>query len=212
MKLGFKPAIMIFIPNHENNGEGANIRDFVKRHKKHVLAELNYKPGNHADFTLVFKVFYKQLCYFSNRLVKDWSCAEDTVVDVFIKFWNQRGDFKGIGPIKRWLYKCTYNDSLRHIKAVKNKSTSNIESIYTYASDANNKLTEMITNEQLAEIRILIETLPQQCRNIIKLYYFLELDNTQIALMFNISVYTVKNQKARGIYLLRKRMSQLVPS
>jgi RNA polymerase sigma-70 factor (family 1) len=201
---------MNLIPNHENNGEGANSRHFVKKHKKHVLAELNYTPGNHADFTLVFNVFYKQLCYFSNKMLNDWNYAEDIVVDVFVKFWSQKGDFKGTGSIKRWLYKCTYNESLRHIQGIKNRPVTDIDLVSNHPCDYKNELSKMTTNEQHTEICLLVDMLPPQCKSIIKLYYYLELDNRQIAALFNISVHTVKNQKARGIYLMKKKMKPML--
>jgi RNA polymerase sigma factor (sigma-70 family) len=201
---------MSLIPNHENNGEETNSLQLEKKHTKRVLAELNFRPGNHADFTLAFNVFYKQLCYFSNRLLNDWHYAEDIVIDVFIKFWNQKGDFKGTGSIKRWLYKCTYNESLRRIQGIKNKPVTDIDLVSNRLWDYQNQLSKMTKDEQHTEICSLVDMLPPQCKSIIKLYYFLELDNRQIAALFDISVHTVKNQKARGIYLMKKRMNPML--
>lgn len=39
-----------------------------------------------------------------------------------------------------------------------------------------------------------------------RLHYLVGLDNAQIAAISKVSIHTVKNQKARGIYLIKKRM------
>jgi RNA polymerase sigma-70 factor (family 1) len=197
---------MSFLPNNALNGDKKQNNSPLPRKNNHRIHHgLQYQPGNHNDFTLVFNVLYNQLCYYSNKFVSDWDAAEDIVVEVFIKFWCQKGTFNNAGAIKRWLYKCTHNDSLHYLKRLKNRSTSNIDFALT-VPDETNKLSEIINAEQFSEICSLINTLPTECRKIIRLHYLVGLDNAQIAAMFNVSIHTVKNQRARGIYLIRKRM------
>ena len=143
-------------------------------------------------------LLFKQVCF-------NWDAAEDIVVEVFIKFWCQKGRFYNAGAIRRWLYKCTRNDCLHYLNRLKNRSTSNIDFVVA-VPDETNKLSEIINAEQFSEICSLINTLSPECRKIIRLHYLVGLENAQIAAMFNVSIHTVKNQRARGIYLIRKRM------
>lgn len=170
-----------------------------------MLHGLQYQPGNYNDFTLVFNVLYNQLCYYSKKFVSDWDAAEDIVVEVFIKFWCQKGTFYNVGAIKRWLYKCTHNDSLHYLNRLKNRSTSNIDFAVAVPEETN-KLSEIINAEQFSEICLFINTLPTECRKIMRLHYLVGLDNAQIAAISKVSIHTVKNRKARGIYLIKKRM------
>jgi RNA polymerase sigma-70 factor (ECF subfamily) len=64
----------------------------------------------------------------------------------------------------------------------------------------------MIRAEVLREINREIENLPEQCRKIFKMSFFDGKKNQEIASMLEISVHTVKNQKARAIQLLRVRL------
>ena len=197
---------MPYLPTHtpvlSNHFYWINSDQFLEVPVRGVHPHLEFRPGNHAQFTIIFFLFYKPLCFFSNRLLKDWDTAEDVVVDVFVKLWLNKGDFKGTGAIKRWLYKCTYNDCLKHINAVKRLAGYQIELV-----DNQNRLTDIIANEYIELIHRYVDTLPRQCKSIMKLSFFLGLDNTEIASIFNISHHTVKNQKARGIYLIRKRLA-----
>jgi RNA polymerase sigma-70 factor (family 1) len=197
---------MSFLPHNAVNGDKRqnNSRSPGKNNQR-ILHGLQYQPGNHNDFSLVFNVLYNQLCYYSNKFILDWDAAEDIVVEVFIKFWCQKGTFNSAGAIKRWLYKCAHNDSLHYLKRLQNRSTSNLN-FAVAVPDETNKLSEIINAEQFSEICSLINILPTECRKIIRLHYLVGLDNAQIAAMFNVSIHTVKNQRARGIYLIRKRM------
>jgi DNA-directed RNA polymerase specialized sigma24 family protein len=97
---------------------------------------LHFKSGNKADFTLVFQVFYKPLCAFSNKLLRDVEGGEDLVADVFIKLWNNPGEFPNSHTLKRWLYKCTCNECLSQIKRRKRFAIPDIDYV-----ESNNKLT-----------------------------------------------------------------------
>jgi RNA polymerase sigma factor (sigma-70 family) len=165
-------------------------------------AEHKFCPGNHADFTLAFHCFYKQLCLFSAKLVKDYHSGEDIVVEVFIKLWNTQGQFSNTASLKRWLYKCTYNKSLNYIK----KRTYHADPDEGLM-DNDNRLRRIINDEISSEVFSLVATLPRKCKSIIELYYFVGLEYQHIAKLFDISINTVKNQRVRGIYLIKQRLS-----
>ena len=207
-KFTAKPATMQHKPYPDSSGCGyPNLNECHKsleKYNKHLASQLKFSAGNHAEFTLIFQAFYKQLCYFSNKLVNDWDSGEDIVVEVFIKLWNAKGEFANTGALKRWLYKCTYNKSLNYIQRAKRKNYSNTDIL-----EKSNSLTDIVESERLEEIHLLITKLPPKCKNIMKLYYSVGLENNQIAKMLNVSVHTVKNQKARGVYLIKKRLTNI---
>lgn len=172
---------------------------------KHQGPQLNFTAGNHPEFTLVFNAFYKQLCRFSCKLINDWNSAEDIVVVVFMRLWNTKGQFIGTGALKRWLYKCTFNCCMTHLKTAK-------RSIYSHDDvlETNNKLSEIVDREILKEISSLIEILPPKCKAVMKFYYFEGIEYEGIAKLFNISINTVKNQRARGVYLVKTQLNKSV--
>jgi RNA polymerase sigma-70 factor (family 1) len=179
--------------------------ELSRQNDKYQGSDLNFTAGNHAEFTLVFNAFYEHLCLFSCKLINDWDSGEDIVVDVFMRLWNTQGRFIGTGSLKRWLYKVTFNRCMNHLKRVKRPVYSN-----TDALENNNKLTEIVDKEILKEIYSVIEGLPTKCKAVIKLYYFDGLEYEGIAKLFNISINTVKNQKARGIHLVKAQLNKSV--
>ena len=175
----------------------------VKKHNGGQGNELKFCPGNYADFTLAFNCLYRQLCLFSSKLVKDYHSGEDIVVEVFIKLWNTQGQFSNTSSLKRWLYKCTYNKSLNYIK----KRTYHADPDEGLMDD-DNRLGRIINEDISCEVFSLIETLPRKCKSVIELYYVAGLEYQHIAKLFNISINTVKNQRVRGIHLIKQRLSK----
>ena len=51
------------------------------------------QQGNELAFKELFDEFYQALCVFALTYVKDQVQAADIVQEVFIKYWNRRGDF-----------------------------------------------------------------------------------------------------------------------
>jgi RNA polymerase sigma-70 factor (family 1) len=172
---------------------------FCKKNKSNVY----FTPGDYKRFTEIFNYFYVRLCFFANKILKDRQTSEDLVSDVFVKLWTNPLTFETEANAKAWLYITTRNTCFNYSKKTRQcKYEIEVNSVYTDET----VLTSIIQTEILQEIMNIIERLPTECRRIFKLSYFDDLSNQEIAEKLCLSIHTVKNQKARGIYLLKKRM------
>ena len=59
------------------------------------------QQGNELAFKELFDEFYQALCVFALTYVKDQVQAADIVQEVFIKYWNRRGDFDNLFKVIR---------------------------------------------------------------------------------------------------------------
>jgi RNA polymerase sigma-70 factor (ECF subfamily) len=164
------------------------------------------KNGGPDALQSLLKQFYSPLCLFAERLVANKAAAEDIVGESFIKLWNKRSDFESTQNIKAFLYITVRNACLNYLKRAKRDSLNQKQLAYLTGEKEEFVLNEMIRAEVLKELMDEIENLPEQCRKVLKLAYLSGLKNQQIAKMLNISVHTVKNQKARAIQLLKLRL------
>lgn len=162
------------------------------------------KP-NDLDIRSLFDLYYTRLCYFANRLIGNKDAAEDIVQDAFVAYWKKSTDFENELSIKNFLYLTVKNACLnliRHEQVVKRYAESNDDSGYT-----EEKITENIIRSEVAgEIHTAIATLPKGCRQVLELAYFGELKNDEIAEQLQVSINTVKTQKARALQLLRLKL------
>lgn len=166
------------------------------------------KTGNQSAFEMVFRRFYKPLCFFAARMIKDLPAAEDIAENSFIKLWNNLDKIEDFNHVKYFLYKVARNACLDHIKV--SQRTDLRERLFTehLKDDENNFFNELIRAEVMGELHQAIKLLPRQCGKIMSLSYIDGLKNPKIAEQLNISIQTVKNQKSRGIKLLQSQFSK----
>ncbi len=148
------------------------------------------------------------MCDFARRLLDDEDLAQDVVQDVFVAFIEKRGAL-GIehDVIRSYLYRSVKNACLNKFR--KDKVVERFESDNDMPLvDEEHALASMIHAEVTGEIHGALKNLPEGCRLVIRLGYFEGLNNPQIATELSISVNTVKSQKQRALFLLRK---ELVP-
>jgi RNA polymerase sigma-70 factor (family 1) len=168
-----------------------------------MLSEL--KTENPKAFEFFFDRHYNPLCYFAERLVRDQQVAEDIVEETFMKLWNKRTDFENEHGIKAFLYITTKNACINVIKQSQRDNASQAEMLYLAEKKEGFVLNEMIRAEVLRVVDQELNKLPVQCRTILKMSYVKGLKNNEIANKLDISIHTVRNQKARGLQLLRTR-------
>lgn len=163
------------------------------------IANLHY--GEPAAFRDIFEEYHTRLCFFAAKLVPHGIASEDVVQDVFIKFWERRGEFETVESIKAFLYISVKNHCLnlfKHDKVVKKFSN-----LPHQEADEEIILSRMIESEVFEKVYRALETLPRGCRNVMHLSYFEGMKNQEIAQYLDVSINTVKTQKKRGLSLLR---------
>ncbi len=162
-------------------------------------------------FESLFKEHYSSLCYFANRFVNATEIAEDIVEEAFIKLWNTSLNSTDNTSVKNWLYKTVRNTSLDHLRREKTKAERKSGFEYVHHTGTETfPLLDMIRAEVLQELDKALQMLPAGCRKVFDMYYFEGKDIQRIAVELNISVNTVKSHKARGLYILRSKLSPLL--
>lgn len=178
----------------------------TNRLKEEVLLK-RLQQGDKDAFEAIFYRHYKPLCAFALRYLESRPVAEELIQDSMIKLWERRDNFQSTDHLSAFLYMTTRNACLDSIKMEGRR----IQRDYQYSlesDDSENAIeAQIIEAELLAEIHTAIERLPTQCRKIFELSFHERLSGREIAELLNISISTVNNQKARGITLLRRRIS-----
>ncbi|OQP66471.1 hypothetical protein A3860_13355 [Niastella vici] len=167
---------------------------------------VSFRKGGPDALQSLLKQFYSPLCLFAERLLGDKAASEDIVGEAFIKLWNKRDNFENLQNLKAFMYITVRNACLNHLKQAKRDSLNQKQLAYLTGEKEEFVLNEMIRSEILQEIMQEVNNLPEQCGKVLKLAYLEGLKNQEIADLMNISVHTVKNQKARAIQLLKVRL------
>jgi RNA polymerase sigma-70 factor (family 1) len=182
----------------------------MKGHEKPSLEFyfFSFLKGDSTAFPLIFKEFYPSLVAYANRIVNEDYAAEEVVQQCFIKLWERKPRVDGVVSFKAYLYRMVHNACMDHLKREHRSS----EQLFNLPNEKQEKshLENMIRSETLRELYAAINELPKECGKVVRMYFEEGQDTEAIARELGISVNTVRNQKRKGIGLLKKRFLPLL--
>lgn len=164
-----------------------------------------FASGHESGYNHFFKELYKQLLFYAMGFLHDKPNAEDIVSESFVKAWMNRKAYTHEMQLKSWLYTTVRNACLNKMKkdVWNERKISALKSVIIEPPH----LESIIHTETIASVHAMIETLPDKCRRIFKLLYIEGYTVRELVERFGYNVSTVKNQKGRGLGLLKKRLA-----
>jgi RNA polymerase sigma-70 factor (family 1) len=138
--------------------------------------------------------------------VDDPLIAEDIVGDVALKLWEKKEELENVTSLKSYFYTCIRNASINWIR--KEKSQFKNEEAYLAFAPLNQQtaLENIIRTETFRELEAAVDALPTQCRKVFIKLFVEGKSLSETAEEMNLSLSTIKNQRQRGIKLLRRQL------
>lgn len=166
----------------------------------------SFQRGEEKGFNYFFDKLFSALLFYAFRILRNREEAEDVVEESFVKIWKRHSEFNHPAVIKSWLYTTVYHGCLNRLKQEKRKETRNEElANQTAGQYESSPVNEIIRAEVIRELHAGIESLPPACRQVFQKLYIEGKTVREIADELKLAISTVKNQKARGLLLLRKK-------
>lgn len=164
------------------------------------------KLGDEIAFELLFRDYYKSLCLFSLKIVKDAVVAEEITEDIFFQLWEKKETIDLNISVKSYLFKSVYNNSLKYLRHqkivsiheahVKSDAESGIQLPDNYAE----------TGEIMYIIRKTLEQVPEKTRQIFEMNRYEGLKYNEIAEKLGISIKTVEAHISSILRLFRENL------
>jgi RNA polymerase sigma-70 factor, ECF subfamily len=136
--------------------------------------------------------------------VKNYQAMEDIAQEVFLSVYNNLNRFRGECTIKSWIFKIAINKAKDYLRSWHYRKVY-LTNLFREEVSISNVEKTTIRNEQSKLLAEIIMTIPIKYREIIILYYYNDIDTTQIASILNLSVNTVKTRLVRGRELIKRR-------
>jgi len=176
------------------------------------------KSGDEQAVKLIFDKYYDNLCLYAESIVKDAYIAEEVVENLFIWFWINAKDANIQTSLKCYLYRSVHNNCLKYIEKLK-KERKLIDRMPYYYEDKellhpltpDYPVSNLIIRELEEKAAAIIETLPEQCKEIYMLNRYENLSYSETATKLNISVSTVKTQMSRAFQRFREELKEYIP-
>ncbi|MBQ8732663.1 MAG: sigma-70 family RNA polymerase sigma factor [Oscillospiraceae bacterium] len=158
------------------------------------------QAGDKDALNTLFNNFYNSVYYFALKTVKDETLACDITQETFIEVINTIGRLQEPAAFVTWLKRITYHQCTRYFKKKKDVLVEEDEEGNTLFDKLEEERTEFIPDAALDQadfkqtILGMLDTLSEEQRSAVILYYFEELSVRQIAEVQGVSEGTVKSR------------------
>jgi RNA polymerase sigma-70 factor (ECF subfamily) len=177
---------------------------------KAIISKL--RKGDKKAYEQLFLDNYKNLVLYAKKFVMETETARDLVQDVFIYLWDKREKLNIDKSLSSYLFRAVHNACINYLKREATKENYIKQFLInlnegTYKTSASDDAYELVVHKDLSErIEWIIETLPEQCRNIFRMSRFRGMKNKEIAEIYSISPRTVETQIYRALKVLKENL------
>jgi RNA polymerase sigma-70 factor, ECF subfamily len=161
-------------------------------------------------FEELFKSFFKPLCSFAIKYVRDIDIAKEIVHDIFVKLWEKRDSIDAAKAVKSYLYTSVNNGCLNYIRD--NKKFADSSELINYAKNEQNaqisdKLVEIEISKKISET---LDNLSEKCKQVFILSRYEGKKYSEIAEELGISVKTVEAHISKALKELRINLAEYI--
>lgn len=167
------------------------------------------RKGDVAAFELIYRRYIRQLYVYARNSIFIKEDCEEILQDIFESLWIRHESLPDIVNVRAYLYQMVKYKVIRYVQhqRVKQKYAEHyklFETIY-------DSLFFPETNPQAIGIivRKHIENLPNRCKEVMKLRFYENLTNREIAERLNIKKDTVENYIVKGVGHLRHQIKSI---
>lgn len=133
-------------------------------------------------------------------MIGNASLAQEVAQDSFFKVWQALETFDGRASLGTWIYTIARNTALTHLRSESYRRTVPLAAIREPAA---------ASTQENAELRQMVDSLPEEQREVVVLYYFQEKSIETVALMLDLPEGTVKSHLFRARKTLAIKMKEL---
>ena len=170
----------------------------------------SYLSGNEAAFEILILKHKDKVFAFILSKIKNYNLAHDVFQDTFIKVINslKKGKYNEEGKFVPWVMRIAHNlviDHFRMKKKTRSIAPTKEFDIFDVISDNEKNAEENMIDEQISsDVRKIIEKLPQDQKEVLKMRYYRDLSFKEIAEITDVSINTALGRMRYAIINLRK--------
>lgn len=175
----------------------------------------SYCAGNPEAISQLIERHRRRVYDYIFMMVKDAEKADDIFQDTFIKVVKviDEGRYTDSGRFLSWVMRIAHNQVIDHFRAQKQQRTiTESEAGYDIVGTKNHledSIEDRLVGEQIqADVRKMVELLPEEQREVVKLRYYADLSFKEIAEQTNVSINTALGRMRYALINLRKMIKE----
>ena len=175
----------------------------------------HYLAGDSSAISQLIERHSRRVRDYIRMMVKDRDLAEDLFQETFVKVVRviDEGRYVDSGKFLSWVLRIAHNQVIDHFRAEKQNPNIN-ESSAGYDIIGSQRLTEGSIEERLvgeqieADLRRLVEELPEEQREVVRLRYYGSMSFKEIADHTGVSINTALGRMRYALINLRKMIKE----
>lgn len=169
---------------------------------------LRMSRGEEEAFTAIYKHYFPEINRFILGYLKIPQLAGDTVQEIFIKIWNERGRLPELGSFRAFLYVLARNHTLNTLRSASRYDEVIGEMTKKHLASRKDADDEMLTKDYLAFLQKTIEALPPRGREVFRLCRQEGRTYEEVAALLGISKNSVKNHMVSSMRSLKEAVER----
>ena len=165
-----------------------------------------FKCGSQEALSRIYEKYNGYLISLATALLNDIHYAEDVVHDSFVSFAQSANKLKMNGNLKSYLATCVANLARDRIRTRQRNPISLNEDNLVYSTTIDPEFM-VVQDEELQQLNEAMSQLPYEQREVIVLHLQGRMRFTQIAILRDISVNTIRSQYRYGLNKLRSLLN-----
>ena len=175
----------------------------------------NYINGDNSSFEVLLNRHKNRVFAFIMSKIKNKDLSEDIFQDTYVKVVNslQKGKYNEEGKFLPWVMRIAHNlviDHFRKQKKMQMIRSNNDFDIFDVIKDSKINADEKLIKDQIfSDLNSLIDKLPSDQKEVLKMRYYEELSFKKIAEHFDISINTALGRMRYALINLRALSKKL---
>ena len=178
---------------------------------------LQFKSGNDSAFDVLLSRYQSKVFSYVMQLVKDYDLANDIFQEVFIKVVInlKKESYHHEGKLLSWILRIAHNQVIDHFRKsskmpIAGRTSANPDfDIFSVIKLEESSVEDVMINEQiLKEVRYLIEELPEDQKEVVKMRFFMKMSFKEISEKTNVSINTSLGRMRYALINLRKLINE----
>lgn len=162
-----------------------------------------------VNFKKMVLPYGKKLFHFARIFLKDDYLAQDAVQEVYIKLWNMRKELVKIKNLEAFAMKITKNWCIDRIKSKKPVFVENYSTGLDMQADMREPDKMLESDEKIKNLFVILETLPEQHRMLIRLRDIDGYDFNEIAEITGLNEGTIRVTLSRARKKIREEIMKI---
>ena len=168
-----------------------------------------YINGDNYSFEVLLNRHKNRVFAFIMSKIKNKDLSEDIFQDTYVKVVNslQKGKYNEEGKFLPWVMRIAHNLVIDHFRKQKKmhmvRSNNDFDIFDIIKDDSINVDDRLIRDQIFNDLRALIDLLPNDQKEVLKMRYFEEMSFKKIAEYFDISINTALGRMRYALIILR---------